>query len=120
MPDLFGFDAKTLSNDDLFNRQVDLTRKKIMAARIGRYDIIVQLDSMINAIDNERRERMFLDRVKNQSGSGVVIESDPSLRDAERPPEQPNAVTNNHTTNGRPVRRTIRSATPVLPNDNGD
>jgi hypothetical protein len=116
MPDMFGFDAKTLSNDDLFTKQVDLTRKKVMAARLGRMDAISQLDIMIRAIDAERQERMFLDRYKKMPSSPVVVESDPSLREAEIAVEEINAPKTN---SGRPVRRTIRSATPVLPPTEG-
>ena len=113
MPDLFGFDPKTLSNDELFNKQVDLTRKKVMAARLGRMDAISQLDIMIRAIDVERQERMFIDRYKQMPSSPVVVESDPSLREMEAVEE----TSPKNNTSGRPVRRTIRSATPVLPTD---
>jgi hypothetical protein len=114
MTDTFGFDPKTLNNDELYTRQIDLTRKKVMAARLGHVDTINQLDIMINAIDNERRERMFLDRTKMLPQAGVVIETDPALRETDQPSEQ-NEIKTNHS--GRPVRRTVRTSMPVLPTD---
>ena len=112
---MFGFDAKTLSNDELFSKQVDLTRKKVMAARLGRMDAISQLDIMIRAIDAERQERMFLDRWKTLPSSPVVIESHPTLRQADNVAEEINSPKVNPS--GRPIRRTIRTATPVTPTE---
>jgi hypothetical protein len=115
MSDMFGFDPKVLSNDDLFNKQVDLTRKKVMAARLGRMDAINQLDIMIRAIETERQERMFVDRWKTLPSSPVVIETDPSLRQADNVAEETKSPKSNPA--GRPIRRTIRTTTPVSPDE---
>lgn len=119
MTDTFGFDPKTLKNDDLFSRQVDLTRKKVMAARLGRMEVVDQLDVMIRAIERERQERVFMDRTAGQSLSGVVIETDPSLAQretGERPSTEPTAT---NVPTGRPVRRTVRTSAPVRPPEDG-
>lgn len=115
MAEKFGFDAKILSNDELFNKQIELISKKTLAHRMGRADAVNQLDLFIQAIDMERRERMFLDTWKAQPSSPVLLETDPQL--AERDVAQEEIRAPKITQPGRPSRRPIRSASPVLPTD---
>ena len=118
MTEVFVFDAKCLNDEQLFTQQVELSRRRIQAARIGQIDAANQIEILIQAIEYERRERMFLDRVKQLPTSPILIETDPDMRaqeivDAETntpKPAQPQ----------RPVRRAIRTATPVLPTGDSD
>lgn len=111
MSESFGFDPKTLSDNELFTQQVELMRRKSMVGGLGRGDAVLQLDILIQAIEAERQERMFLERWKQMPDSPVVIESDPGLRarddalaESQIPkPRQPS----------RASRRPIRSARPT-------
>jgi hypothetical protein len=114
MTELFGFDAKCLSDDQLFTKQLELTRQKAIVNRIGRFESANQIELMIQAIEYERRERMFMDRAKMQPASPVVIETDPSMR------EQEAAVEETKLQKSRPVRsvrRAVRSPSPVVTTD---
>ena len=114
MTELFGFDAKCLSDDQLFTKQLELTRQKAIVNRIGRFESVNQIEIMIQAIEYERRERMFLDRVKMQPASPVVIETDPTMR------EQEAVIEETKLQKTRPVhsvRRAIRSTSPVITTD---
>jgi hypothetical protein len=115
MSELFGFDPKCLSDDQLFTKQVELTKRKILATRIGQADAANQLEILIQAIEYERRERMFLDRVKQIPTSPIVIETDPELREQAIAIEE--AKSQKSTQPARSPRRAIRSATPILPLD---
>jgi hypothetical protein len=114
MTELFGFDAKSLSDDQLFTKQIELSRQKAIVNRMGHGDSANQLDLMIQAIEHERRERMFLDRVKMQPASPVVIETDPAMREQEAVIEEIKAQ---RIKPPRAVRRAIRSASPVVTSD---
>jgi len=63
MYEFYGFDPKTLSNEELFEKQMALTSKRLMAARFGKVDAANQLQLMIQAIEFERRERIFNERI---------------------------------------------------------
>lgn len=113
----YGFDPKTLSDTELFEKQLDLTTKKMMAARFGKVDAVNQLQMMILAIEQERRERIFNERIGSVvlASSPVVVETEVDL--IEKPPieeEQPKPLKSELR---RPVRRAIRTTKPMLPND---
>lgn len=109
-----GFDPKCLTNEELFEKQMELSTKKIMAARFGKTDVVNQIHMMIQAIDTERRERIFVDRIGSamMAASSVAVESDPSLRETaiEPKPDQQKPAAN-----GRQVHRRMRTAQPVTP-----
>src|SRR4051812_43026391 len=90
MFEFHGFDPKTLSNEQLFEKQLQLTTKKIMAARFGKVDSVNQLQMMIQAIEFERRERMFQERIGNVvlASSPVVIETEVDLQSKEPTEEE--------------------------------
>lgn len=117
---IHGFDPKPLTEKELFDRQLDLTRKRMIAERFGKVEVSEQISVMIQAIEFERRERLFSDfiGVHMKSSAGVVIETDDDLKaidtkrqdiidkKSEAKPETP-APSN------RQVRRPIRTATPL-------
>lgn len=115
MSELFGFDPKCLSDDQLFTKQVDLTRRKILAERVGHASAANQIEIYIQAIEYERRERMFLDRAKQQPPSSVVIETDPEMREEEIAADE--GKPQNTVQPGRSNRRAIRTSTPRLPDN---
>ena len=110
-----GFDPKTLSDQELFDKQLALTTKQLMAARFGKVDAVSQLQMMIAAIEQERRERIFQDRIGSVvlASSPVVIETEVDL--IEKAPVE--EVKKTSRVDLRPVRRAIRTAKPVVPND---
>jgi len=108
-----GFDPKTLSNEQLFEKQLALTTKKIMAARFGKVDAVNQLQMMIQAIEFERRERIFQERI-----GSVVLASSPVVIETEVELEEQEVVEDiKRTSDARPTRRSHRTAKPVK---NGD
>jgi hypothetical protein len=113
-----GFDPKTLSDNDLFEKQLDLIQKKIQAASFGKPDMINQLQTMIDAIELERRERMFNERIGVQirSSSAIMIETDPFLKEHDLVEkvidEKPKKSAQT-----RPIKIPIRTARPVTPSD---
>jgi hypothetical protein len=108
------FDPKTMTDDELFTRQVDLGNRRAQAARMARPDLLVQLDIMIQAIDLERRERMFVERWNRMPDSPVVLETDPAMQQDQQQIEERKIQSQQPP---RPIRRTIRSSTPVLPTE---
>src|SRR3954468_16670128 len=114
MYDNLGFDPKTLSAEDLFNTQPERVKPKAQAARLGPHDIIVQLNTLIVAIENERHERIFLDRYASLPSSPVLIETDPGMREEEKIEQEIKAKP---TEIPRSIRRPVRTAKPVIPTD---
>lgn len=112
-----GFDPKTLSDAELFEKQLDLTAKKLMASRFGKVDAANQLQMMILAIEQERRERIFNERIGSVvlASSPVVVETEVDLIEKTPVAEEPKPAAKSETR--RPVRRAIRTTKPVLPND---
>lgn len=111
-----GFDPKTLSDSELFEKQLDLTAKKLTAARFGKVDAANQLQMMILAIEQERRERIFNEHIGSVvlASSPVVIETEVDLIE-KAPAAEPKPAAKSETR--RPIRRAIRTTKPVLPND---
>lgn len=112
MYEFYGFDPKTLSDEELFNKQLNLTTKKMMAARFGKMQAVSQLQAMITAIEFERRERIFRDNIGNVmlSSSPVVVETDADLKEPEVEETKKPAKIEQRT-----LRRAIRTSKPVTP-----
>ena len=110
MFEFYGFDPKTLTNEQLFEKQLTLTTKKLMAARFGKVDLLNQLQMMLQAIELERRERMFQERIGSYvlASSPVVIETDVDLQEKVPTPEE-----TAQQAEARPIRRPHRTAHPV-------
>lgn len=106
------FDPKSLSDDELFEKQLILIQRQYMALRFGKMDAANQLQQLIQAIEMERNERMFVTRIGNvMLNSGpVVLETDPSLQEIDDEPAVPKPTTPAH-----PRRHHIRTARPVTP-----
>lgn len=112
------FDPKKLTDDQLFEKQLDLTKKRLQAARFGKPDMANQLQTMIQAIEFERRERMFNSVIGKYMlrSSPVVIETDPVLKEKELQAEEqeddlkPTKPANRH------VRIPVRTLKPVKTN----
>ena len=87
MFDFFGFDPKTLSDDELLNKATDLPAKIVWASRFGSADLIGNLQLYLQSIEVERIERLnrvlWGDRI---AMTPDVIETDPDLA-AEHKPE---------------------------------
>jgi hypothetical protein len=109
MYEFHGFDPKILSNDELFEKQLALTTKKLMAARFGKVDAVNQLQEMITAIEFERRERIFNEHIGSVvlASSPVVLETDGDLQ--EKPVEETKKPINPD----RPIRRAVRTSKPT-------
>lgn len=109
------FDPKTLSNNDLFEKQLDLIRKKLQSAHFGKTDTVNQIQAMIDAIEMERRERMFNERigVHMLNSHPVVLETDPVLR--ERDAEEVVITDKPKPDQTRPIKIPVRTTRPVNP-----
>ena len=108
-----GFDPKTLSDNELFEKELALTSKKLIAARFGKVDSVNQLQMMILAIEQERRERMFIERIGSVvlAASPIVVETEIDLQEAAPTPEE----IKKSKTDLRPIRRAVRTSKPVFP-----
>ena len=86
-----------------------------MAARVGKVNAVNQLQQMIMAIEFERGERMFQDRIGSfmLESSSVVMETDIGLQQQEAPEEEAKKPLNKEPQ--RPIRRAIRTSKPVNP-----
>lgn len=113
-----GFDPKTLTNEDLFEKQLDLTRRSLTAARFGKVEMVNQIQIMIQAIEMERHERMFNERIGSYilSSSPIVLETDPDLREKQLVTEESEQAAA-HPTPARLIRRPVRTSKPVKPTD---
>ncbi len=80
MFDVPGFNPSGMSDEELLNRQAELSRRLGWAARFSGSDMSTQLWAMINSIEAERRDRvlkvMFDQRNKMFPD---IIESEPDL-----------------------------------------
>ena len=107
------FDPKTLSDGELFEKELALTTKKLMAARYGKVDSVNQLQMMILAIEQERRERLFNEHIGSivLAASPVVVETEMDLRETVPTPEEVKKAKPDL----RPIRRAVRTTKPVFP-----
>jgi len=80
------FNPKAMSDDDLLARSNELMRKINWAQRFaGSGQGIQQMSQMLNLIENERRERLFMERWNMvESYASEPIETDPDLQAAAR------------------------------------
>jgi hypothetical protein len=110
-----GFDPKTLTDAELFDKQLALTTKQLMASRFGKVDVVNQLTTMIMAIEQERRERIFNERIGSVvlASSPVVVETEVDLIEKAPVVEETKATKSDM----RPIRRAIRTAKPVIPSN---
>jgi len=113
-----GFDPKAMSDDELIARSDELMKKMNFAYRMGGQGAD-QMNSMLKSIEQERRERLFMERY-NMFSSYIAetIETDPDLRDAARAARETAKPTN--VKKPRPsinVRRVVPTPTshPVAP-----
>ena len=84
MFDFPGFDPLSLSDEELLNRQGELSRRLGYAARFGSGSV-QQLQNMIQVIENERRERVMRTVFEErQKMFPSVIESEPDLAEQKR------------------------------------
>jgi len=123
MFEVAGFDPKTLSDDELLERSLDLNKKMVILQRIsfGSGQGIDQLSRMLQLIENERLERLFLVHWnQNENYLNETIETDPVLRDKEREAriEKEKKPIVNHNRPRMTVRRVIPTPTlhPVVSN----
>lgn len=109
-----GFDPKTLSDNELFEKELALTTKKLIAARWGKVDSVNQLQMMILAIEQERRERLFIERIGSVvlAASPVVVETEVDLQEAAPTPEE---IKKANKPDLRPIRRAVRTTKPMSP-----
>lgn len=76
-----GLDLKKLTDDDLYERHSDLTRRLVVASRLGKGEVIQQIQNMLSSLELEKKERIYNDRIGTnmKNSSSVVIETDPDL-----------------------------------------
>lgn len=81
MFEFFGFDPKTLSDEELLNRMGELAHKIMVAHRMGNAPLIDQIRAQQYAIQMEQRERAFQTGIGSRlvSAPTVVFETDPDL-----------------------------------------
>lgn len=77
---MFGPDLSSLSDDDLLERQNEINRKIVWAARFSSSEMVEQLRIHLRSLDFERRERAGRARaVQLAAQPPVVCETDPDL-----------------------------------------
>ena len=115
-----GFEPRTMSDDQLLERTIELTNKIIWASKFTSCDAVEPLQRMLEMIGSERRERQFMENWTLVAPVlGETIESDPSLRGQADPKEKksvPDRVAAQRARNR--VRRSeipMVTAHPVLP-----
>ena len=80
MFDLFGFNPKSFTDDELMERVAELGKRIVWASRMGQFDMAHQLRSQKTMCEMEQRERMLASRfVRMTQTPSVVVESDPDL-----------------------------------------
>lgn len=107
---LIGFDVKTLSDDALLEKLLELQEKLVWASKFGSADLLNQLQAYIAIIDNEMRTRSF-ERVQADyfKATKATIESDPDFKTKEPAEAKPSQESP-----ARPVA-IQRSDKPILP-----
>lgn len=82
---LFGFDPKSLTDDELLERVTELGRRITFAIRMGQYDMAHQLRQNKAICEAEQRERLFAPRFNRMLQTPpVTVETDPDLAAAAR------------------------------------
>jgi hypothetical protein len=82
---LFGFNAKSLTDDELLDRVSELGRRVVWATRMGQYDMAHQLHGLKLMCEQEQRERLIAPRFQHMlQTTPVVVETDPDLAKSAR------------------------------------
>lgn len=80
MLDLFGFNPKDFSDEQLSERVVELGRRIVWANRMGQSVIAGQLRSQQIVCEQEQRERASAPRFQRMMAApSVMVETDPDL-----------------------------------------
>lgn len=80
MFDYFGFDPKTLTDDELLNKTIELRGKLVYASRFSTPGLLATLQGILQSVEfesQERAARRFFEF--QQKAFPDVIESDPVL-----------------------------------------
>lgn len=85
MFDIPGFTPSSFTDDELMKKQMNLNQKLVWANRFGSMEACNQINSMISAIEAERRERV-LKLIFKERGKlfPSIIETDPDLSNENR------------------------------------
>ena len=88
-----GFDPRSMTDDQLIERQAVISRRlAFLASYGGAVEAVGQLQNMSTAIDVVRRERMFmLVEQPDKATSHIAVETDPILATKETEPNDPAA-----------------------------
>ncbi len=78
MYDIFGFNPKSFSEDELADRLTELNKRITWASRVGYYDAAQQFLQQKLLLEQEQRERLMAPRWAAIQ-PGVIVESDPEL-----------------------------------------
>lgn len=113
-----GFDPKKMTDDELFNKVHDLNKKIVYAHRFTSMGQgIEQMQMMLNMLENERHERIFMEGWKiTKDYMNETIETDPELRDKQRnskEKEKKQVSIDNSKRQRPPERRIIATPTPT-------
>ena len=116
---MFNFNPKALSDEELLAKTNDLQKKISWSQRFAGYGQgIQQMQAILTLIENERFERLFMERW-NMIKPFVVepIETDPNLRDAARAAKEKEHQPEKVRPRPRTERRPFPTATPfpVIP-----
>lgn len=80
MNGLFGFDPKSLTDEELLERWHTLSRRIVWANRFGSMETVNQLLMIQNVIALEQRERIIEPRLRARAAMpDVLVETDPDL-----------------------------------------
>lgn len=80
MNGLFGFDPKTLSDEELLDRWHKINKRMGWTMRYGSNEIMAQLQAIKQSIEFEQRERIIEPRLRARAAMpAVTIETDPEL-----------------------------------------
>jgi hypothetical protein len=89
MFDYFGFDPRSLTDDDLANKLAELQAKVVYASRFSSPGLLESLHRIMQSLEFEQRERLLrrAQEIYNKSFPDV-IETDPDLAE-KKPTTQP-------------------------------
>lgn len=100
---LFGFDVKSMSDDELLERQNELTRRVVWASRFAGSEVVLQLQKMISQINFERQERTLMIRLAARAAApAVMVETDPDLARENNKEQEADATRNAPKPTARP------------------
>lgn len=89
MFDFFGFDPRTLSDDDLAAKLAELQGKVVYASRFSSPGLLESLQQLLGALQYEQHERLMRRAAEMYDKSlPDVIESDPDLSDKKSAPSK--------------------------------